>query len=127
MILPFLTVAPSPKGGNGVFTTENIAAGIVIEISPVLVFSSVERKKAEETKLYDYFFEWGNDGTKGALGLGYISIYNHDYDANCDYDMDFAHELMTITTVKDIKKGEELFINYNASPASKKPVWFNAI
>ena len=53
-------------------------------------------------------------------------MYNHDYDANCDYEMDYESQIMTITTVKDIKKGEELFINYNASPTDKTPVWFDA-
>lgn len=126
MILPYLTIAPSAKGGRGVFATENIAANTIIEISPVLVLSAKERKIAEQTNLYNYFFEWGKSGRKGGLGMGYISMYNHDYDANCDYDMDFEHELMTIITIRKIKKGEELCINYNADPSNKKPVWFDA-
>ncbi|MFX8554351.1 SET domain-containing protein-lysine N-methyltransferase [Acinetobacter baumannii] len=40
--------------------------------------------------------------------------------------MDFEHELMTIITIRKIKKGEELCINYNADPSNKKPVWFDA-
>jgi len=32
--------------------------------------------------------------------------------------------LMEITTVRDIEKGEELFINYNGSFDDAKPVWF---
>jgi len=59
--------------------------------------------------------------------LGYISMYNHDYDANCDYEMDFDNKIITIKTVKGIKKGEELFINYNASPNDITPVWFDAM
>jgi len=31
---------------------------------------------------------------------------------------------MCITTVRDIKKGKELFTNYNAEPDSEQPVWF---
>ena len=58
--------------------------------------------------------------------MGYISMYNHDYNANCDYDMDYENETIMITVVKDVKKGEELFINYNASPDDQKPVWFDA-
>ena len=33
---------------------------------------------------------------------------------------------MTITTVKSIKKGEELFINYNAVANDVTPIWFDA-
>jgi hypothetical protein len=126
MILPFLFTAPSSKKGRGVFTAEKIAAHTVIEISPVLVFSAKERKIAEATFLFDYFFEWGNSRKKGAIGLGFISIYNHDYHANCDYEMDFDNDLMKIITVRNIKKGEELFINYNASPDDETPLWFDA-
>ncbi len=123
--MPYLIVAPSEKGGRGIFTTKNIPAGTVIEISPVLVFSAKERKDIEKTKLFDYIFEWGDRHRKACLALGYISLYNHGYSSNCDYDMDFEHELMTIKTVKRIKKGEELCINYNAVPDDKTPVWFH--
>lgn len=126
MLLPVLFVAPSPKGGKGVFTSKEIPPNTVIEISPVLVFSKTERKSIEETKLFNYIFEWGKSREQCALGLGYISMYNHDYDANCDYEMDFDNNIMTLTTVKKIKKGEEIFINYNASPNDTSPVWFNA-
>jgi len=128
MILPCLVVTASgkEKGGRGVYTTKNIKAGTVIEISPVLVFTRTERKVIEETKLHHYIFEWGKSTKLAALGMGYVSMYNHDYNANCDYDMDYENELITITVVKDVKKGAELFINYNASPDSQKPVWFDA-
>ena len=76
--------------------------------------------------MYNYLFEWGDDVKKRALGLGYISIYNHSYKANCLYEMDFDHQTITIQTIKDIKIGEELFINYNADPNEKKPIWFDA-
>lgn len=126
MIVPYLTIAASSKKGRGVFTTRNISANTIIEISPVIVLSSKERAAVEETKLYNYIFEWGTSKKKGCIALGYVSLYNHDYDANCEYDMDYENELITITTVKKIKKGEELFVNYNAHPNDKTKVWFNA-
>lgn len=58
MILPFLTIAPSPSRGRGVFTTEAIAMGTIIEVAPVIVFDPLQRIKLEETLLYDYIFEW---------------------------------------------------------------------
>jgi len=39
MILPYLVVAPSPKGGRGVFASKDIKAGTTVEISPVLVLT----------------------------------------------------------------------------------------
>ncbi|MFL9484702.1 SET domain-containing protein [Chitinophagaceae bacterium LWZ2-11] len=124
MILPYLVIAPSEKGGRGVFTTKAIKANTIIEISPVLVMSSSERKSIEETKLFHYVFEWGKTRKQVAVALGYISMYNHSYDSNCIYEMDFDGETMTIQTIKDLKKGEELFINYNAAPDDATPVWF---
>jgi SET domain-containing protein len=126
MILPILAIAPSKQRGRGVFATEPIEAQTILEISPVLIFSMVDRKKAEETLLYNYIFEWGDGHEMGALGLGYISIYNHSYQPNCSYQMDFENELMTITAIHDIAMGEELFINYNADPLDQSPIWFDA-
>ncbi len=124
MILPCLSVASSNKKGKGVFATEKIKANTIIEISPVLVFPNKEVKDVEKTMLFDYLFEWGKKRKKRALGLGYISLYNHSYSANCDYEMDFDYNTITIKTVKDVQKGEELFINYNADPNNKTLVWF---
>ncbi|TDO27142.1 SET domain-containing protein [Sediminibacterium goheungense] len=126
MILPILSVAPSPERGRGVFTTEDIATGTIVEISPVLVLDPEERAKVEQTILFDYIFEWGDDLKSACVALGYLSVYNHSYAANCIYEMDFEHELMQIRTVKPIKAGEELFINYNADPDDTKPIWFEA-
>ena len=126
MILPILIVAPSDQRGRGVFASEMIAADTIIEISPVLVLSMEDRKRVEETLLYDYIFAWGEDGRKACIALGYLSLYNHSYNANCDYEMDFDDELMTIKTVRVIQKGEELFINYNATVDDASPIWFEA-
>jgi SET domain-containing protein len=125
MILPYLSVAPSPDRGKGVFTTKNIPANTVIEISPVLVLKPKERKILEATKLYYYVFEWGHSKRQAGMALGYVSMYNHSYDANCEYEMDYEEETITIRTVKNIKKGEELYINYNAVPNDGTPVWFD--
>lgn len=126
MMSPYLVVAPSDNRGRGVFTSKNIPANTIIEISPVLVLSGKERKDIEKTKLFHYIFEWGKSRKQGCLALGYISLYNHAYESNCEYEMDFEHRLVTIKTVRKIKKGEELFINYNAHPTDQTKVWFDA-
>lgn len=125
MIMPNLFISSSDKGGRGVFTSQNIPADTIIEISPVLVLTAKERKEIEKTKLFNYIFEWGNSRKQGALALGYVSMYNHSYNSNCDYEMDYDENTMTVKTVKPIEKGEELFINYNANPTDSTPVWFH--
>jgi uncharacterized protein len=127
MIASYLLVKESAKRGRGVFTTQNIAPETIIEISPVLIFAIKEVEFAEKTLLYNYLFEWGATKKKRALGLGYISIYNHSYNANCDYEMDYEAATIRIKTLTEIKANEELFINYNASPNDTTPIWFTAV
>ena len=125
MMLPNLLIAPSKKGGRGVFATKNIQAGTVLEISPVIALSTKDRIALEGTKLYNYIFEWGNTRKMGALGMGYVSMYNHDYTSNCEYEMDYSGCTITVKTVRAVKKGEELCINYNADPNNPTKVWFD--
>lgn len=126
MILPCLTIAPSDERGRGVFTTEALATDTVIEVSPVLVLAPEDRARVEQTVLFNYIFEWGTDLKSACVALGYLSVYNHSYQANCIYEMDFEQELMQIRTVKPVAAGEELFINYNAMPDDDTPIWFEA-
>ena len=113
MILPFLFIAPAEKMGRGVFTSFAIEAGTVVEMSPVIVMTSEDRKLLDKTLLHDYIFEWGGKKEQCCMALGYVPMYNHSYTSNCEYEMDFDNELISIKTVRLIKAGEELFINYN--------------
>lgn len=124
MILPILTIAQSPNRGRGVFATEAIQMNTTIEIAPVIVLTKEHRIIVEQTLLYDYIFEWGEDQKSAAVALGYVSIYNHTIHPNCVYEMDYENETISIITIKDIKVGEELFINYNAEVDQASPVWF---
>ena len=126
MILPFLFIAPAEKMGRGVFTSSSIEAGTVVEMSPVIVMTSEDRKLLDKTLLHDYIFEWGGKKEQCCMALGYVPIYNHSYTSNCEYEMDFDNELISIKTVRLIKAGEELFINYNGDWNDSKPLWFEA-
>ena len=110
--------------GKGVFTKEAIEKGSIVEIAPVIVMEKEDRRILDQTLLHDYIFEWGQDKHQCCVALGYVSMYNHSYQANCEYEMDYEKELMTIKSVQYIPPGEELFINYNGDWNNKKPVWF---
>lgn len=127
MLLPYLVIAPSKSRGRGVFTSRNIPADTVIEISPVIELSQKERKQIEGTKLYHYIFEWGKSKRKAGMALGYVSMYNHSFEPNCEYEMDYENGNMTIRTIKSVKKGEELYFSYNGNPADKSPLWFDTV
>ena len=121
---PALFVAHTGQKGRGVFTTNKIPADTIIETAPVIVFDAAHRKLLEQTKLYNYIFEWGDDYTGCCVALGLVSIYNHATPANCEYLMMFETETIIMRTVRDIEADEELTINYSAGWDEEKPVWF---
>jgi len=126
MLKPYLHLDKTAKAGRGVFTSERIPKGTVIEISPVVVMSNEDRIHLDKTKLHDYIFEWGKEQKQCCMALGLIPMYNHSYKSNCEYIMDYEDELMYIQTVTVIKKGEELTINYNGDWNDGTKIWFDA-
>jgi SET domain-containing protein len=126
MILPSLYIDKSLGKGRGVFTSTEIAAQTIVEISPVIVMSDEERQLLDKTALHDYIFEWGKETKECCMAMGYIPVYNHSYTSNCEYEMNFEEKIMRIKTVRKIETGEELFINYNGDWNNEKTLWFEA-
>ncbi len=123
-LLEGVYVAGAKKMGRGVFTKGPIAAGTTVEIAPVIVMTGDDRLHLDKTLLHDYIFEWGDDRSQCAMALGFIPLYNHAFESNCEYEMYFSKQVMIVKTVREIKAGEELFINYNGDWDNKNPVWF---
>jgi hypothetical protein len=110
-----------PGKGRGVIAAAPIAAGELIERSPVLPIGTVE---SESPGLNDYSFAWGEDvegyepGQECAVGLGYLSLYNHSDTSNVSLTRHYEENEMSIRALRDIAAGEELTINYDV------PLWF---
>ncbi len=122
MLHPALHVRETEGKGRGMFTKKFIPAEKVIEISPVVVMTAQERLLLDQTKLHDYIFEW-QDGC--CMALGFVPVYNHAYNSNCEYLMDYDENTIQIKTVRNIEPGEELTINYNGDWNDEKKVWFD--
>lgn len=122
MILPCLFTAKTNNKGWGVFTNDLIKKNQIIEISPVVVMKASEKLLLDQTSLYNYIFDWEGDAC--CMAMGFIPIYNHSYEANCEYFQDYANETIFIKSVRDIKAHEELTINYNGDWNDAKKVWF---
>ena len=118
-------VARAKNKGRGIFTSQPVKAGTVVEIAPVIVMSNEDRKLLDQTLLHDYIFEWGHQKDQCCMALGYVPLYNHSYKSNCEYEMNYDDQLITIKTVRAIQAGEELFINYNGDWNDGKKVWFD--
>jgi SET domain-containing protein len=125
MRYPSLFIEQTAQKGKGIFTSESILVDCIIEVSPVIVMPSSDREHLDKTLLHDYIFEWGPLKDKCGMALGYIPVYNHSYSSNCEYFMDFEAETIFVKTVRDIKAGEELTINYNGDWNDSAKVWFD--
>ena len=108
--------------GRGVFARKLIRKGEMIEKVPMLVLPIEESKGG--SVISDYCFAWGR-GTV-ALALGYGSLYNHSFRPNARYD-DVGPQTKEFSALRDIKPGEEITVNYNGEPRSRKSVWFEVI
>ena len=110
--------------GRGVFANAPLKKNTIIEIAPVIVMTQNDRTFLDQTLLHDYIFEWGVKSDLCCMALGYVPLYNHSYQSNCEYEMNFKQQTITIKTVRSIEAGEELYINYNGDWNNGKPVWF---
>lgn len=125
MIKNYLFIKHTKSKGRGVFTKENIDANTIVEEEPVIVMSAADRVNIDKTLLHDYIFAWGEKKDLCCVALGFVSMYNHSYESNCEYFMDFEEENIHVKTVKNINAGEELTINYNGDWNDTKKIWFD--
>ncbi|MDQ6595906.1 SET domain-containing protein [Bacillus salipaludis] len=108
---------------RGVFATCDIAEGELIHEAPVISYPNEEHEHIEKTLLADYAFEYGKNHT--AILLGYGMLFNHSYTPNARYEINFDNHTFDFYAYKDIKAGEEIFINYNGDVDIDDPLWFD--
>jgi SET domain-containing protein len=111
--------------GRGIFATRNIKKGELIHEAPVIVCPDDEYKRLKKTSLRNYYFNWGEDYDHVAIALGYGSLFNHSYSPNAVFDNNLKKETVDFHALRNIKAGEEIFVNYNGDPSDKDPLWFD--
>lgn len=111
------------KDNRGVFATTRIRKGETIEICPVIIIPLKDKKALDKTHIYNYYFRWGRRN-QPAIALGYGSLYNHSYNPNAEYDQKVKRGVIIFKAIKEIKKGEEILVNYNREPSDKSKLWF---
>jgi SET domain-containing protein len=114
----------SPGKGLGMFASKDFKKGEIIEVCPVIELSPKDSDVIDKTLLSNYNFMWGKGGRGGAICLGYGSIYNHSHEPNAEFETDEANRRMVFSAKKDIKKGEEIFIDYDWDLEENTPDWF---
>ncbi|WP_075981352.1 SET domain-containing protein [Bacillus massilinigeriensis] len=108
---------------RGVFATCDIKKGELIHEAPVIAYPNDQHKYIEQTLLADYAFEYGINHS--AILLGYGMLFNHSYEPNAIYEINFKNHTFDFYAYKDIKAGDEVLINYNGDADDKDPLWFN--
>lgn len=107
---------------RGVFAKRDIKKGELIHEAPVIPYPNEDHEFIEKTILADYVFEYGKNHT--ALVLGYGSLFNHSYEPNATYDINFDNHTFEYYAYTNIKAGEEILINYNGDVDDNDPLWF---
>lgn len=122
--------APSKieNGGRGIFAAVDIGKGELVERCPVIMIEEGNVALLEQSELLNYYFLWGDINEKGALCLGFGSLYNHSYEPNATYAKNLKEQTIDFIAIKGIGKGEEITVNYNdGNPDNKRPLWIKSI
>lgn len=109
-----LIIKNTKKYGRGLYATRNFKKGEIIEISPVVIVEKSDVHTIEATVLNLYVFEWNKNTSALALGNG--SLFNHSRRSNVSYMNSFRTKEIVFVTTKNIKKGQQLFIDYGYDP-----------
>lgn len=126
MSVPDVYVGDSAGRGRGIFAARRFEPGETIELCPAIVLPEADARTLDATRLYDYYFGWGEDGQQAAIVLGYGSLYNHSPSPNAEHQKHFATSTVLIVAVRPIAAGEEIFIRYETGKGIERPpVWFD--
>ncbi|MCA0969189.1 SET domain-containing protein [Halobacillus litoralis] len=108
---------------RGVFATKDFKKGELLHQAPVIPYPNEEHEHIEKTMLSDYAFEYGENHS--AFVLGYGMMFNHSYEPNAEYRINFEQHTFDFYAYRDIKKDEQIFINYNGDVDIEDPLWFD--
>ena len=98
-------IKTSKVGDRGVIASKDYEPGDVLELCPCIK----QENDGIAGKIEDYIFELDEDYS--LIAFGYCSMYNHIDDNNAEWEILNDNQLV-IKAIKNIKKGEEIFINY---------------
>ena len=122
----YISQSNIPKAGRGVFAYKDIKKGVIIETVPVFVLPRKDYSLVKQTDLRNYYFMWGK--VTVGIGCGFASFYNHSYTPNAIYKKKIKEAILEFSAIKDIKKDEEITINYNyGNLDDKSKIWIKEI
>lgn len=116
------------NAGRGVYARRDIKKQEIIEKCPIIEVPKHDMANLRESILVTYFFYFGKKRQRLAVALGFGSIYNHTHKPNARYEIKHTKNSIDFIALNDIKKDDEITINYNPGiPKNKSKLWFEVI
>jgi len=113
-----IQIRRSSLNGYGVFAVTKISKDEILEQSP-FVLSGIRTKDLVQQNVRKFLWplpcncdECKYRGRVFAISSGFIQLYNHSENPSVGIQFNTKNRLVTVTTLKDIKKDEEILINY---------------
>ena len=106
-------VESSPIHGLGVFASEDINEGEILEVCPVIDMGM--RFGDTSHILIDYRFNWPQGGSpwdKQVVSTGFALLYNHSNTPNAAWRSNLENNTFEFYSIKNIKAGEEVIVWY---------------
>jgi hypothetical protein len=110
--------------GRAIIATDWIPEGRLLETCPILLVPHKDCPK-KSAVVHRYSFEWGKMAS--ALVLGWSQLLNHSYKPNVAYRYDRSRKVIEFRSIRHIKRGDELTINYLFHPDARGPVGFEVL
>lgn len=109
-------IKQTEKYGRGLYALTDIDANKVLCRCEVLVLSARDTVFVNETALQFYTFVYNKETGEDCLVLGNGELFNHDDTPNVGYRLEEydGRKVMVFFTLTEVKKDEQLFINYGA-------------
>ena len=104
-------VGESKISGRGVFAKEDIKDGEILEECHFIELNEKDFNNIDPV-LKDYVFTFPIGNNNSCVVLGFGMIYNHSLIPNAYWECDESNRLFRYIASKPIKKGDEIFINY---------------
>jgi hypothetical protein len=111
---------------RGVFATDDIKKGELIERCPMVLMAHRMNYHKDPT-IWGYMYthscpceECKRHGGHFLMVMGWGQIYNHQDENNAHISFNLKNSTSDITALKDIKKDEEIFVNYGPNYFSNR-------
>jgi len=102
---PTTDIKSSKVGSRGVFANKNYVKDEILEVCPCIK----QDHNLDLGRVADYLFNYNDK--ESLIAFGYCSMYNHSDKPNAEWHI-IDENKMKIVALKNIKKGEEIFISY---------------